>query len=182
MHLKDAKHKPVRIMVPVDLRRMFGSRTLRNFILYALPTMEPQDSDMTLRELLESFHAQLQKEIVPDRMASIMAYNVRSQFSWLFRMIPRAVKCSLMRLIYHYFGESNSCITLTNLGNLKLPREMEAYVQGIEVILTPRARSPYNCALISYGDELAINISRFCDEPELEDIFFRKLELALSEN
>ena len=170
---------PVRIMIPVDLRRMFESRTLRNFILYALPTMEPGDEKKPLKELLASFHNQLREQVQKHRMAAIMAYNVRTQRSVWFRAIPRAVKCFAMRTAYRFFGESNSSITLTNLGGVSLPREMEPYVAGLEVILTPRAGSPYNCAIISLGDRMTINLSRFGNDRRLEELFFGKLEQAL---
>lgn len=178
-HKTPAQVKPVRIMVPVDLRRMFSSTTLRNFILYALPTMEASESHLPLDELLKRFHRQMHDQVERKRMAAIMAYNVRTQLAWYFQAFPRALKCSIMRLAYRFFGESNSCITLTNLGNLRLPEEMSKYVENVEVILTPRARSPYNCAIISYGGLLSVNISRFCREPELEEVFFRKLDNAL---
>lgn len=178
-HVTPGKEKPVRIMIPVDLRRMFSSKTLRNFILYALPTMEPGEHKLPFPELLRSFHTQLQQQIQPKRMARIMAYNVRTQLSWAFRLIPRAIKCTAMRIAYRFFGERNSCITLTNLGNVTLPKAMESYIKSIEVILTPRAVSPYNCAIISYGGAMRFNISRFCKEPELEEIFFRRLDQIL---
>lgn len=173
------KHRPVRIMVPVDLRRMFESKTLRNFILYALPTMEPGDHQLPLKDLLRSFHEQLKAQVEPGRMASIMAYNVRTQALPVFRAIPRALKMWFMRTAYKYFGESNSSITLTNLGGVRLPPQMQPFVTGLEVILTPRAGSPYNCAIISCGDKLTINLSRFGQDPELEERFFRKLDSVI---
>lgn len=174
--------KPVRIMVPVDLRRLFPSRTLRNFILYALPTLEPQDHHKPFAELLSSFRSQLQAQIQRKRLSSIMAYNVRAQRSRLFQAIPLAIKCAAMRFAYRFFGESNSSVTLTNLGSVTLPKEMANYVENLEVILTPRARSPYNCAIISYNNRLCINISRFGSNTQLEDIFFRKLHSVIQGN
>ena len=174
------KLRPVRIMVPVDLRRMFDSATLRNFILYALPTMEPGEEKLPLRELLRRFHAQMREQLDPKRMAAIMAYNVRTQASFLFRAIPRALKCAVMRLIYKYFGESNSSITLTNLGNVTFPEEMAPHVEGMQCILTPRAGSPYNCAVIAAAGKLTVTLSRFPHRPELEDVFFGKLEEVLA--
>lgn len=174
------KLQPVRIMVPVDLRRMFKSTTLRNFILYTLPTMEPEDRKLPLKELLRRFNTQMKEQLDPKRMASIMAYNVRTQASTLFRLIPRALKCFVMRLAYKYFGESNSSITLTNIGNIVLPEEMAPHVEDIECILTPRAGSPYNCAAIAMHDKLTITISRFPHRPELEDVFFEKLESVIN--
>lgn len=174
------KLKPVRIMVPADLRRMFGSSTLRNFILYALPTMEPGDEQLPLKELLSRFQTQIREQLSPKRMASIMAYNVRTQANFFFRCIPVALKCAAMRIAYKYFGESNSSITLTNLGNIQLPEEMAPHVEGIRCTLTPRAGSPYNCAVIAMNGRLTITLSRFCHRTELEDLFFSKLDAFLA--
>lgn len=174
------KLRPVRIMVPADLRRMFRSTTLRNFILYALPTMEPAERKLPLRDILHGFHNQIKEQLNPRRMASIMAYNVRGQANFFFRSIPWAFKRFFMRIAYHYFGESNSSITLTNLGSITLPPEMAAHVEHLSVTLTPRVSSPYNCGVIGMGDRLAITISRFCPHSELEDIFFTKMEEILA--
>lgn len=173
--------KPVRIMVPVDLRRFFESCTLRNFIWYALPTMEPGDRDLPLEELLKKFHTQFRDQIQRKRLASIISYNVKTQLNVFFRFLPRAVKYALMRFVYRYFGESNSSVTITNLGNVKLPEQMQPYVRKLDCILTPRVHSPYGCAVISFGNILSINISRFCEESELEAIFVRKLDSLLTE-
>ena len=174
------KLRPVRIMVPADLRRMFGSSTLRNFILYALPTMEPGEEKLPLRELLGRFQTQIKEQLTPNRMASIMAYNVRTQANPLFRCIPVVLKCAAMRIAYKYFGESNSSITLTNMGNIQLPGEMAPHVESIRCVLTPRAGSPYNCAVIAMNGKLTITLSRFCHHTELEEVFFHKLGKVLA--
>ena len=171
--------KPVRIMVPIDLRRQFPSRTLRNFVLYALPTMEPGDRDKPLPELLGSFAGQMKQQSQRKLLASIMAYNVRTQRSPLFRAIPLAVKSAAMRLAYRFFGESNSSVTVTNLGNITLPEQMQPHVKNIRVYLTPRTRSPYNCGIIAYGGKLHIIVSRFGEEPELEGVFFRNMDRVI---
>lgn len=172
--------KPVRIMVPVDLRRIFGSKTLRNFILYTLPTMEPGDEKLPLHDLLHRFQHQIKEQLDPHRLASIMAYNVRTQANVVFRHIPMGLKCAVMRLAYKFFGESNSSITLTNIGNVQLPEEMAPHVETMQCILTPRAGSPYNCSVIALNGRLTITFSRFCQRPELESVFFAKLDEILA--
>ena len=167
---------PVRIMVPADLRRVFSSTTLRNFILYALPTMEPGEENLPLPQLLASFQKHTKEQLNPDRLRSIVAYNVKTQGNPFFRAIPRTLKCAAMRTAYKYFGESNSSITLTNLGNVRFPAAMDPYIRGLDVILTPRAGSPYNCGVLACKDRLNITISRFAEHPELEDLFFSRLE------
>lgn len=172
--------KPVRIMVPVDLRRIYATGTLRNFSLYALPTMEPHEHTLPISQLMKNFHQQIRSQTDKKRLSSMMAYYVRSQVNLFFRFVPRVMKFLFLRIGYHFFGESNSSITVTNLGKLNLPKEMIPYVQSAEVVLTPRAHSPYGCSIISYGDTLTINISTFCQKSELDEVFTRNLDSILA--
>ncbi len=171
--------QPVRIMVPVDLRRIFPSRTFRNFVLYALPTMEPHDDQKNFQEQLQCFSRQMQQQITEDSLSSIIAYNVRTQCSWSFRCIPLFLKRRLMQLIDRYFGGTTSSITVTNVGAVSLPKEMSGYVTHIDAALTPRIRSPYDCAIISYNGQLTINLSRFPEDSRLEEIFLQNLKMVL---
>lgn len=178
---RPGREKPVRIMVPIDLRRQFPSRTLRNFILYALPTLEPGEAALPRQERLRRLHQQLREQTAQKRLGTQIARNVRLQSSWLFRIMPLKLKCAAMRLIYRCFGECNSSITLTNLGPVPLSEELKPHIRGIEVHLTPRRGSPYNCALISCGDTTCISITRFGAMPELEPLFFSKLRSIVEE-
>lgn len=171
--------RPVRIMVPIDLRKMFPSRTFRNFVLYALPTMEPHELGKPISELLKSFAQQIRNQAECKRMASIMAYNVRTQSSWYFRAIPWLFKSLALRIGYKIWGGSNSSVTVTNLGNVQLPEPMAKFVQNIYVSLTPRTRSPYGCGVLSYNGFVNITITRFHPEPTLENRFFRNLHSVL---
>lgn len=173
------KRLPVRIMVPVNLRKMFPSKTLRNFSYYALPTMEPQESKKPISDLMHSFARQIHEQLEQNRMASIITNNVKLQNAWFFRIIPLPIKNFLMRLICRFFGETNSSVTVTNLGNVTLPKEMAGFVEHMDVTLTPRMRSPYGCAILSYNGILTINMSRFPQEAVLEEIFFRNLDAVL---
>ena len=177
----EKKLRPVRIMVPIDLRKTFPSRTLRNFILYALPTMEVSEYGTGIRELAGRFARQIKEHLAKDNLAGIIAYNVKTQKMPLFRMLPSRVKCGLMRLAYTYFGESNSSLTMTNLGNMALPEVMIPYVDSIILTMMPRMRSPYNCGMYSYNGNFYINLCRFPVESDLEEIFIRKLQEVLED-
>lgn len=178
-HPVPGKKKPVRIMVPIDLRRLFPSRTLRNFILYALPTMECEEASHSLQERMKRFHSQLQQQVTREALGAQISANVNTQRMLAFRMIPLQPKLAAMRLAYRFFGESNSSITLTNLGAVALSEDLKPYVRGIDVLLTPRSKSPYNCGIISCGDTVSISISRFGAAPELETLFYQKLHSVL---
>lgn len=166
------RKQPVRIMVPVDLRHHFPSRTLRNFILYALPTLKAGDIRLPRKERFFHFQAQLKRQTDRELLQAQISRNVNIQNSVLFRVLPLGWKCALMRLSYRFFGETNSSITLTNLGPVNLSGPLGDHVSGIHVHLMPRRFSPYNCALLSCGDVTSITITRFGLVDELEQLFF----------
>lgn len=174
-HAAEGRKKPVRIMVPVDLRRLFPSRTLRNFILYALPTLEYEAHTHPREQRMRHFHSQLQQQITKETMGAQISANVNAQRMLVFRMIPLWLKLAAMRLAYRYFGECNSSITMTNLGAVTFSEELKAHIRNVEVLLTPRCQSPYNCGIITCGDTTSISITRFGAQPELENLFYDKL-------
>ena len=176
---KENTIRPVRIMVPIDLRKIFPSKTLRNFILYALPTMEATDYGCSIQDLSRRFSAQIKDHLRKENLAGIIAYNVKTQSNPLFRILPSRLKCALMRLAYTYFGESNSSLTMTNLGTISLPDIMVPYVESILLTMMPRVRSPYNCGMYSYKGNFYINLCRFPQKSQLERIFSEKLQQIL---
>lgn len=179
-HIAPDKKKPVRIMVPIDLRRLFPSKSLRNFILYALPTMECEAAGVSRECRMKLFHSQLKEQVTKKALGAQITANVNAQRMLLFRLIPLKLKLAAMRLAYRYFGECNSSITLTNLGEVKFSGELQPYIRGVDVLLTPRCQSPYNCAVISCSDTTSISITRFGAQPELETLFYEKLHSVLS--
>ncbi len=180
-HIPVFRRKPVRIMVPVDLRRHFPSRTLRNFILYTLPTLEPEEAELPRKLRLQRFQQQIRQQMDRDFLAAQINRSVAIQQSALFRILPRQWKCGLTCLINRILGERNSSITVTNLGPIPLSDAMREHIRWIDVYLTPRRQSPYNCGLLSCGDVTSINLTRFGDHRELETLFFDKLRQITAE-
>ena len=82
---------------------------------------------------------------------------------------------ALLRMIYRFYGERNSCISVSNFGEMVFPKEMKDYIKGVECMLTPRRNAPYNCSLISYNGIVRINITRRGNGCGLEEVFFHKL-------
>ena len=170
--------KPVQIMIPVNLRRLFPSQTLRNFSLFALSSVEQKYDGRQFEELIHCIEKQLTPQISQNNMEAIMAGNTKAERFPLYRAIPLPLKWLLLRLAHKIFGEGNSCISLSNLGVVQLPKEMSEYIEGIDFMLTPRIKSPYNCGIVSFDGMMSISFSRTCIEPELEEVFIRRLKKA----
>ena len=176
------RQKPVKVLVPVNLRNFFPSNTLRNFALYITPGIDPKMGDYTLEEIIKSVHHQMGMELTQKQMSARITVNVRTEKSIALKIVPLFLKNAAMKLVYNFVGEKKSCITFSNLGAVSLPAEMQPYLERLDFILGAQAICPNNCSAISYGEQLIINFTRSIEEAELERAFFtrlRKLGLAV---
>ncbi len=169
------KRKPVKVTIPINLRRLYGSHTLRNFVLTLNPGVDPRMGEYSLSELCRRMAAQLAAEGTPQQMAGRIAANVNPQQIPLIRAVPLPIKNVVMRIIYSQRGESKGCINLSNLGAVRLPAPMCDYVRRLEFIIGPQRSYPNNCSVASFGGETCINMIRNIRESELERRFFSRL-------
>ena len=175
------KQRPVKITIPVDLRRLYGSRTLRNFALVLNLGVDPRFGDYTLEELCSSIQHQLSAFATPQVMAGMIAANVLPQRVTALRLAPLFVKNLVMDQIYRRSGECGGCLNVSNLGALELPEALRPYVTRMEFIIGPQRSYPNNCSVLSYGGRTYINMIRSIRESELERRFFSRLvELGLA--
>lgn len=171
----ESRRRPVKVLVPVNLRRLFPSVTLRNFVLYCTPGVDPQLGKYELEEIIRETHHQMSLEVSAKKMASRIYSNVKMEQMKLVRILPLFIKNFFMKLVYDLTGEKKSCITMTNLGVVKVPDEMAPHIRRFGVTLGVQRTSPNNCAMISYGGKLYISLIRSIKEPVLEQKFLLKL-------
>ena len=169
------RRKPVRILIPVNLRRLFPSRTMRNFALYITPDIDPRLGEFAFEEMLAAIHHRLGLELNAKHLASKFTPNVRSEQSKLLRVMPLFIKNVAMKLVYNAVGERKSSICFSNLGQVSLPEAMKGYIERMDFVLGAQAESPCNCGVVGYDGKLYINFVRNIRESDLERKFFTAL-------
>ncbi|MBQ4066807.1 MAG: alpha/beta hydrolase fold domain-containing protein [Clostridia bacterium] len=167
-----ARRKPVKVLIPVNLRNLFESRSLRNFAMYTTPEILPALGDYSFEEICRVVRCCMNAEITPKQMSMKIATNVKSERIMAVKIMPLFIKNIVMKAVFDTVGECKSCLSLSNLGAVRIPREMEEYVERFDFILGVQASAPYNCGVISYKDTLYINFIRNIKESELERHFF----------
>lgn len=164
--------KYVRLLIPVNLRRLFPSKSMRNFALYTTPEVDPKLGDYSFEELCQIIQHRIALDVTPKQMSARIATNVKSEQVFLLKITPLFIKNLVMKAVFLAVGERKSCLCLSNLGQVTLPKEMESYVERMDFILSSQAMSPHNCGVLSYGDTLYVNFTRNIVEPNLEREFF----------
>ena len=167
--------KPVKVLIPVNLRNLFPSRSLRNFASYITPEIDPRMGDCSFSELCSLVHHKMGLENNRRTMRAKFAANVASERSPILRVMPLLIKNIAMKAVFDAVGECKSCLCLSNLGRVELPEVMVPYVQRMDFIIGVQARAPHDCGVVTWGDTVYINCIRSIQEPELEYRFYRVL-------
>ena len=167
--------KPVKITIPVNLRKVFGTDTLRNFALTVNIGVDPKFGEYSFEQLCASMAHQLALETVPQKMAGRIAANVNPQQNALVRIMPLPVKNLVMRGVYAASGECKGCLNVSNLGQVNVPAAMERYIRRFEFIIGVQYSYPNNCSVVSYGGRTFISMIRSTKDSELERRFFSGL-------
>lgn len=170
------KRKPLKVLLPVNLRKLFPSKTLRNFALYTTPELLPQLGEYSLSEICRIVSHHMALDVTPKRMGMKIAVNVDSERSMAVKLMPLFIKNAVMKAVFDAVGEKKSCLTLSNLGLVQLPEEMARFVTRMDFILGVQAAAPHNCGVISYKDKTCLNMIRNIRESKLEYAFFRVLQ------
>ena len=175
------RQKRIKLLIPVNLRNLFPSNTLRNFAMYCIPELDPRLGEYTLEEICQVIRYKMGTEFTAKHMSCVIATNVNDEKNPLVRLIPLPIKNAVMKAIFDSVGEKKSCLTLSNIGQVKVPEVMAKYIKRFDFILGAQAAAPYNCGMLSFGDTVYINFIRNIKDAELERHFFAVLqELGLS--
>lgn len=170
-----ARRKPIKVLIPVNLRKLFKSKTLRNFVFYTTPEIEPRLGEYDFEEILNVVTSKMSAEITKKQMSKRIAANVESEQLFIVKLMPLFIKNLVMKAIFNAVGEKKSCLSLSNLGAIKVPEEMEGYIERFDFILGVQATAPYNCGVLSFKDTLYVNFIRNIKESYLEATFFEVL-------
>ncbi|MBQ8255211.1 MAG: hypothetical protein IJY94_06900 [Clostridia bacterium] len=174
--VKNPKHlKPVRVLIPVNLRSFLPSKTMRNFAQYITPDIDPRLGEYTFEEMVKAVHHKMGLDLNAKYLSAKFTPNVRSEQVKILRVMPLFIKNFAMKLVYAAVGEKKASICMSNLGVLELPESMARHIERVDFVLGVQATSPVNCGVVSYNGKLIVNFVRGIKEPDLERHFFTTL-------
>lgn len=169
------KRTNIRMEVPVNLRPIFGSRTLRNFSSYIYLGVDVSNGNLSFEDTLREVRSQKSLYLQRGRLLRRIAANVALEDNLAIRCTPLFIKRPVINLINHLKGDNYSTYTFSNLGRIDLPEEMREYVRDIHFVLGRTRERFGSCACASYGGRLNLDFSRKIAGDDFERTFIRNL-------
>lgn len=174
-HSRVKRYKPVKICIPINLRKFYPTNTMRNFSSYINPGIEPKYGNYTFEEILKNVHYYMGLELTEKLLNAKMSTNVITERNMLLRATPLFIKNPTMKFVFRMKGDRQSSSTISNLGVISLPEEMSRYVTRMDFMLGPLSHNCITCGVLTYCDSLIITFTRSIKETDVERNFFRAL-------
>ena len=167
--------RPVKIAMPVNLRRFFPSKTLRNFITMIYPGVDPRLGEYSFEEIVVQVHNYMRYYLNEKLLRGDITTNAATQRNPFIRVVPLFIKDMVVKTFYTKVQDRNSSAGLTNMGALKVPDGMKPYIERFDIYMGQPFSRITNCAVISFEDTLTVNFASSIIEADVERYFFRKL-------
>ncbi|NLW20757.1 MAG: hypothetical protein GXY84_05225 [Clostridiales bacterium] len=169
------RNKPVKLSLPVNLRRYYGATTLRNFSFYVnVPARLDWGLD-SLDSLITYLTHYMGLETMEAQLNARFSANVKAERNKVLRLAPLAVKSLVLKMMYRFTGENYMTSTLTNLGRIDLPPQMLSRVERMDLILGPAQKAPLSAAVISAAGKTCLTFSKTISQSEVERQVFTTL-------
>ena len=166
--------KPIIMSVPINLRPVFESETLRNFSLYFLASV-PQGDDVTFEQILENVKPEFKQGTDKQLLQRMINTNVSQQEMAAFRALPRPVKHAVLRIGGKLYGERLFTSALSNLGIFKVPDELAAHIKTFHAVLGQVPTNHILTTAYCYNGTLGLMFSSRLASREIERITERLL-------
>lgn len=163
---------PVKVSVPVNMRKYYPSKTLRNFSLFVNPGIEPKYGEYSFEEIVEEVHHFIRTNVKEKYLNAIMCKNLSSESNLVLRLVPLFVKNISLSMAFRLFGESRFSTTFSNLGIVRVPKEMEPFVERFDFLLGRQRYNDNVATMVTFGDTADISFTRKIKETEIERRFF----------
>lgn len=167
--------KPVSVSIPLDLRRRFGTDSMRNFCYMSDIAFDPQGRrDVPFDEICEAIGGIVQNKATIEYLTQEISQNVRAQSSPLLRPVPYVLK--RVFLLNTYRKNQNSFTTfLSNIGEVLAPPEVKKHINHAEFTLGETPYNPFGVGIVSVNGLLTITFNDCRDDMEKQRFFFRFL-------
>lgn len=173
------KRKPLSVMVPVNLRGILPSSTMRNFFLTLNPLLDTRLGHYEFEEIAAKVHHFMRTELDYRHLRRQISRNVRGSMHPLIRISPLFVKNMALKSIYRGYGENTFSGSMSNLGRFTsdelLSDEAAGSIRRVSFVPPPSPVLGVKCGAVSYGETLSISFGSLIEETALERLFFTSL-------
>ena len=175
-YIKNRGKKPIKICIPVNLKKYFPSKTMSNFFSYITLTGQVSEKQMdTFEKMIEFVKKEFKNLLTEEEIIKTMSANVRLGNNIFIRSIPLFLKNIIVRLSYIEIRKY-STITYSNIGRIGILGDYQKYIDYFLVLIAPDPFEKIKCSSCTFDNKLVFTFTSILNDNKIEKTFYEFLK------
>lgn len=174
--------KPIKVCIPVNLKKYFDSTTISNFFSYI--TIEANRKKIkfdNLDDILEFVKEEFKSKLTKEEISKTMSSTVNMGTNIIVRFIPLFLKKITLKISYQEIAKYTTT-TFSNIGKINVLKEYEEYIQNFYLLVATEKAEKIKVGACSYGDNITFTVTSILQEDLLEKEIKEELKHENIEN
>lgn len=166
--------KPIKICIPVDLRKYFNSKTISNFFSY-ITVEKNMNKDDTFNSILKYVKEDFTKKLTEEEIIKTMSSNVKLGTNILIKMMPLFIKKFTVKISYFEIRKYTTS-TLSNIGKIGIISEYKKYIDNFLFLIAPEVVEKIKCSVCSFENKVVFTFTSILEDQSIQNTFFNYLK------
>ena len=173
-YIKYKGNRPIKICIPVDLKKYFRSETINNFFSYI--TVETNMKQVNeFENILKFVKGDFEKKLSKNEILKTMSANVRLGNNLIIKMIPLFLKSIIVRLSYLEIRKYTTT-TFSNIGRIGIIGEYKKHIEKLMILIVPEPVEKIKCSACSFDNELVFTFTSTLENTDVEKAFYKQIK------
>ena len=174
-YLKNKGKRPIKVCIPVNLKKYFPSNTISNFFSYITVEADMEKDTLdTFEKILEFVKKDFAQKLTPEEIQKTMSGNVKLGTNPFIKVIPLVLKKPIVRLSYLEIRKYTTT-TFSNIGRIGIIGKYQKYIEDFLMLIAPEPVEKIKCSACSFENHIVFTFTSILDDCSIEKEFYKFL-------
>ncbi len=174
-YIKYKGKKPIKICIPVNLKKYFPSKTMSNFFSYiTMVAQMERDNIDTFEKIIDFVKKEFEYSLTEEEITKTMSSNVKLGNNIFIKAIPLFLKKILVRISYIEIRKYTT-ITYSNIGRIGMIGDYKKYIDYFLMLIAPEPVEKIKCSSCTFENNMVFTFTSILDNNNIEKKFYEFL-------
>jgi len=175
-YIKYKGKKPIKVCIPVNLKKYFPSKTMSNFFSYFTIEGEMKKHKLdSFETIIEFVKKEFNDRLTQEEIMKTMSNNVKLGNNIFIKIIPLILKNIIVRLSYLEIRK-HTTITFSNIGRIGIIGEYKNYIDYFVMLIAPEQVEKIKCSSCTFENKIVFTFTSFLNDNKIEKAFYEFLK------
>ncbi|MBP3255585.1 MAG: hypothetical protein J6M60_03755 [Clostridia bacterium] len=167
---KPNNKKPIKVCIPVNLKKYYKSKTMSNFFSYISVDTEMKTC-ASFEEITKFVRNEFDKKLTKEEIIKTMSGNVKIGNNLFISATPLFLKKLAIRSIYREI-QKYTTITYSNIGKVGIIGKYQGLIDYFLFLIAPEHIEKIKCSSCTYLDTVVFTFTSALNDNDIEKYFY----------